>query len=124
MRRAEKYQWPKNRWCGELMTRFHAWGGKEKQVAQSQARGQVLKFGGEQYIFRGAIFLFYGIFKRNYVINFQRLTERHIASCVFSVWSHKICHCTGMLRAMGNQAAPFSNFQKFCLFLEKVSTQS
>jgi len=49
-----------------------------------QARSQVLRFGGAKYIFRGEIFLFYCMI-RNYFINFQRLTEQHIASCLFSV---------------------------------------
>jgi len=41
--------------------------------------------------------------KTNYFINFQRLTEQYIASCLFSVWSHKICDCTGMLCVVGSQ---------------------
>ena len=80
-----------------------------------QARSQVLRFGGAQYIFKRAIFLFYCMFKTNYFINFQRLTEQHIASCLFSVWSHNICDCTGMLCVVGNQAGQedFSAFLKF-----------
>jgi len=42
------------------------------------------------------------MFKTNHFVNFQRLTGQHIAGCLFSVWSHKICVCTGMLRAMGS----------------------
>ena len=54
-----------------------------------QARGQVLRLGGAQYIFRGAIFLFYFMFKTNYFVNFQRLTGQHIASCLSSLLSHQ-----------------------------------
>jgi len=55
------------------------------------------------------------MFKANCFIDFQRLTGQHIASCLVSVWSHKICDCTGMLRAMGSQAAEedYSVFLKF-----------
>jgi len=80
------------------------------------------KVWGAQYIFRGAISLFYCMFKTYYFINFQRLTGQNIASCVFSVWSHKICDCTGILRAIGSQAmeedsSAFLKFKKnddFC----------
>jgi len=51
----------------------------------SQARSQVLRFGGEQYIFRGAICLFYFMFKTNYFSNFQLLTRLHIASCLLII---------------------------------------
>jgi len=44
------------------------------------------------------------MFETNSFVNLQRLTGQHIASCLFSVWSHKLCDCTGMLRAMGSQA--------------------
>jgi len=101
-----------------------------------QVRSQVLRFRRAQYIFRGEIFLFYCIFKTNYFINFQRITLQQIASCLFSVWSHTICDCTGMLHAVGIQAGEedssaflkfsktityfsFSNFQKRLLFPEK-----
>jgi len=36
------------------------------------------------------------MFKTTYFVNFQRLTGQHIASCLFSLWSHMICYCTGM----------------------------
>jgi len=41
------------------------------------------------------------MFKRNDFIKFQRLTGQHIASCLHSVRSHKLCDCTGMLRCHG-----------------------
>ena len=78
------------------------WCDIEIDAAAVQARSQVLRFGGAQYIFRGAIFLFYFMFKTNFFVNFQRLTGQHIDSCLFSVWSHKICDC--MLCAVGSQA--------------------
>jgi len=64
------------------------------------------------------------MFKTNYFINFQRLTGQHIASWLFSVSSHKICDCTGMLRAVGSQAgeedsSAFLNFSKTMTFSRK-----
>jgi len=59
------------------------------KAAADQARSQVLRFGGAQYIFRGAIFLFYFVFKTNSFVNFRRLTGKHIASCLSSVWSQQ-----------------------------------
>ena len=87
-------------WCrGGETAPSYSWEGHSEQ-----ARSQVLGFGGAQYIFRGEIVLFFCMFKTNYFVNFRRLTVQHIASCLFSISSHKICDCTGMLRAMGSQA--------------------
>jgi len=60
------------------------------------------------------------MFKTNYFINFQQLTDQHIASCLFSVWSHTICDCTGMLCVVGSQAGQ----EDSCAFLKFKKTMT
>ena len=93
-----------------------------------QPRSYVLRFEGHNIFLGGNIFVLLHV-RTNYFINFQRLTGQHIASCLFSVWSHTICVCTGMLRAVVSQVGrrtpvPFSNFWKRWPFPEKVSYQN
>ena len=64
------------------------------------------------------------MFKTNYIANFQRLTGQHTVSCLFSVWSLKICDCTGMLCVMGSQegeedSSAFLKFSKTLTFSGK-----
>ena len=58
------------------------------------------------------------MFKTNYFNNFQRLTGYHIASCLFSVWWHKIFY--SILCAVGSQAGK-EDSGAFLKFLKTVT---